>query len=969
MSDCYASSTWANLPAMMGAAASSEGDALPSAAASLSPSVRPGALGAAAATAAGAPGCSPVSAEVSEPSDALSAPSPAQAAQSSADTAEDEDELALALALAEPVVDDIRTLTAAPDAVVSLSLRIATMNAALEAGDLLPLCARLCALRLYGPALGREAPSATSAAAAEALAAAPASVTALDLSGVAPHRLAVTAVVRTLAAVAPRLRALSLSGADVGTLEVNGGLSAQVLEPAASLSRLDLSSAAIAEPSVCGPVCRALATLTSLRVLDLSGNVLTTAASESLAAALRGDVAGVCVDTGGSGATSSASSVCDVTRPALAFAAAASGAGTVQIVPAVLGAAANRGGVVPPCSTDDLDSDSKPTEAVQGALSVSAKALPTLSLTDDDSAARPRLGSPEPPLVPADDEAATSLKLFPVASRSASANTSSTSEPPEHDAAATTPLPASHPGGPASTLRCLSLAGAAPTSPQVALALASSLGSASRLAVLSMARCDFGAGNGLPAQALARAIRACSATLRVLDLRACRLWAAGVAEVAGAIAEASGLSALCLADNDCGTENADGGDALARAFAHTPRLTDLDLSGNWLSDAAMASLGPALSALPRLRVLGLERNRIGAAGVEHLASRSGYHGQWQCLQSFRLGSNPLRAAGFAALAPLLGRLWQLQHLSLHTCRLGPEEVSKMALALPGSMVPPPGQPAEAGIAAAGSASGVEAAGAAGAATLRAGAAEARPLQAAAPPASATPGSLPRRPRAMSDGTSPRLRTLDIHDNSLPGHAGGAALHALLASRACDTLSFIDARQCEMDDDAAASLAAALGSLAWKVRRLRLDVRNNPRLAVLPRGLACLGELAVDHDTVREPVVLDGEDGVDALRRATAERDDSDSQCSSDDSDSDSDSDSDDGDQSGPESGGEPPAALSWAAQREAERQLREAAAAAAPSRPLPVLQPEEHDGPDVEEGADVDHDALSNLLFDDDDDS
>lgn len=220
---------------------------------------------------------------------------------------------------------------------------------------------------------------------------------------------------------------------------------------------------------------------------------------------------------------------------------------------------------------------------------------------------------------------------------------------------------------------------------------------------------------------------------------------------------------------------------------------------------------------------------------------------------------------------------------------------------------------------------------------------------------------------MSDGTSPRLRTLDIHDNSLAGHAGGTALHTLLASRACDTLSFIDARQCEMDDEAAASLAAALGRLAWKVRHLRLDVRGNRRLTVLPRGLACLGELAVDHETVREPVVLDGEDGVDALRRATADRDDSDSQCSSDDSDSDSDSDSDDGAQSGPESGGEPPAALSWAAQREAERQLREAAAAAAPSRPLPVLQPEEHDGPDVEEGADVDHDALSNLLFDDDD--
>lgn len=460
-----------------------------------------------------------------------------------------------------------------------------------------------------------------------------------------------------------------------------------------------------------------------------------------------------------------------------------------------------------------------------------------------------------------------------------------------------------------------------------------------------MARCDFGAGSGLPAQALARTIRACAASLRVLDLRSCRLWAAGVSVVADAVAEATGLSALCLADNDFGTENAEGADALARAIAHTPRLTDLDISGNWLSDVAMASLGPALSALPRLRLLGLERNRIGAVGVQHLASKAAFHGQWQSLQTLRLGSNPLRAAGFSALGPLLGRLWQLQHLSLHTCRLGPEEVSALALALPGSTSPAPAQATQ------GSASAPP--------TL--------PQAVGAGFAAEAPAPQPRRPRAMSDGTSPRLRTLDIHDNSLAGHAGGAALHALLASRACDTLSFIDARQCEMDDDAAATLAAALGRLAWKVRQLRLDVRCNPRLTVLPRGLACLGELAVDHDTVREPVVLDGEDGVHALRRATAERDDSDSQCSSDDSDSDSDTDSDDGAQSGPESGGEPPAALSWAAQREAERQLREAAAAAAPSRPLPVLQPEEHDGPDVEDAADVDHDALSNFLFDDDD--
>jgi len=773
---------------------------------------------------------------------------------------DDED---VARALAEPVVDDLRTLTGAPDAVISLSLKLGSVHAALEATEMLPLCGRLCMLRLRGAAFGASADLATSSSACETLASAPASVTALDLSSIAPHRRAVPMVVGKLAEAAPRLRHLCLSRSDVLGLEAHGGLSASVLRRATRLARLELACVRLQDPTALVPVAAAIATLTSLRTLDLSGNLLERAAAGIIADALEGVEPSPLALLGSAGGLRSASCPASVTSP-------------TADSPALLGSPMSP---PPPVAADDLASSrsaSDPGSDTAPAAAALGSPLPTAP------ASPPPPVSPSPPPPPA-------LRCLE---------------------------------GPAASLRCVALSGVCPTDPGGTLRLVSALSRSSTLAVLALNGNDFGGGTGPPSRALGATIVSAGRRLRALDLSGCRLWTAGCDDVAHALAAAPCLVALSLAGNDMAGQGTAAASALAAALGACTALTDIELSGNCLCDDAMTALGPALSALPSLRHLGLEQNRLRAGSLASLgppppAAPSPW---FPALLSLRLGANAMRSPGMAELAAWLPGVASLQHLGLHTCRLHPADVEALAAALPWAERPP--------------------------AQAEPAAAEAEVAAAAAAP----------HPSASC------LRHIDLHDNLLPGAAGGAALRTLLASGGCDVLASLSVRQCELDDESVSVLAASLGGLAWKVRRLRLDLGGNPAVTVLPRGLGCLGELVVDSATVRSPEMRAGEDGVKALRRASAE------------SESESDADSDagsDGASTGSSNGLSQPrsgrqgsglsSVQSWQGSA-LEDALRDSAAPppgmAARLRPEPV-----HEGPDVEEDVELEDGALDGLMF------
>jgi hypothetical protein len=394
------------------------------------------------------------------------------------------------------------------------------------------------------------------------------------------------------------------------------------------------------------------------------------------------------------------------------------------------------------------------------------------------------------------------------------------------------------PEGPWASLRCLMLAGTCIHCSGGSFQLCRSLATTSGLLVLSLAECDFGAGAKAPCAALGYALEAHAESLRALDLGRCRLWEQGVVTIAEALGKCHRLLSLVLCHNDMGTH--DGGllTPLGRSLFRLKDLRELDLSHNSLGRLGLKAIAPAIASLSRLRSLGLECNNIDSHALEFLATefRDGCAAGWPELVSLRLGGNLLRSDGLALLAEhILPIAPNLQHLSLHACRIRSSDLELLTGVFSDAVLP----------------SG-----------------DADHLVVA------------------------RLRSLDLHDNDFGGVDGGHALLCLLRAPGISAMRMLDVRRCCIDNACARELASHVGSIAWMTRFLRVDLQSNPELTFLPQGLACFGELSVDADSITNVSVGLGEDGVAALRR---QADDSNSDSSTDSSSDEEDDDHEDDD--------------------------------------------------------------------------
>jgi Ran GTPase-activating protein (RanGAP) involved in mRNA processing and transport len=144
------------------------------------------------------------------------------------------------------------------------------------------------------------------------------------------------------------------------------------------------------------------------------------------------------------------------------------------------------------------------------------------------------------------------------------------------------------------------------------------------------------------AEAMIGAAGANTSALRVVPLTGLNLtWTAigieGLGHVIRGLAAVGNLSVLDLKGNWLGD---DGGGLLAAAFAagSFPRLTELHLRWNLLSERGAASLARALTQLPLLRVLDLGGNWLGDAGVASIASSAA---ELSHLSELRLDTNHL----------------------------------------------------------------------------------------------------------------------------------------------------------------------------------------------------------------------------------------------------------------------------------------------------------------------------------------
>jgi hypothetical protein len=721
-------------------------------------------------------------------------------------------------ALMEPAVDSMQVLTSDPDAVTSLSLELTKTQSAVDAFNIIPLCDRLGVVRLHGRSFTIANPARSATLVLQSL---PPTVTALDVSVPSLHESAIEAFVEGLEASAPGLHALRLAGVNVARLEEMSGFAERVLAPATKLVRLELPGTDLtgtSETAVEGlqAIADAIAKLSTLAVLDLSGNDLAQAGALVLARALAGPSVAPVIDS--------------LPRPA--------------------GAAVEDDDWTPPAAAAHVVKTER--EAVED------------DWTPPAAAARGLLAS----------------------------------------------------------LRCVALEGVTQGNTVGSLYLARALQCGTRLVALSLAGCPFGAGAGRPSSALSAAVRSNSVSLKSLNLRRCRLWTGGAMQLAAGLAHAVHLRTLNLAGNDVGAQSAAACEMLGRALLGMERLKDLDLSENYIHDDGMAHLAKALVSRRELESLGLSMNRLTGTGCKalHTAALAAAGPVWATLRSLRLGNNPLRADGmFWLCGGLLQGCRSLQFLGLEGCRLKAAGIVRLSQGLPGA-VPVNGlglptaaragngttvlaAPAQAAAASSASAGGLFGHGEAATALQAAGS---EPARSVSEGAAAVPAAKPDVTRSLSDsdpasaahlvrlealkvdGPSPVvacLRSLDIHDNLLCGSEGGHALRTLLSSGGCDELGMCDARACCIDDESAVALAASLGAVAWKTKRMRLDLRSNEALHTLPRGLACLGELSVDAATVSIPPVAPGQDGAEAIRAAAAADDDDDD----DDDDSDSDS--------------------------------------------------------------------------------
>lgn len=763
-------------------------------------------------------------------------------------------------ALHEPVVDSMQVLASDPDAVTSLALQLTKTQSAVDAFNVIPLCERLGVVRLHGRSFSMAHPARSATLVLQCL---PPSVTALDVSAPSLHESAVEGFVQGLESSAPGLHALRLAGVSVARMEEMCGFAERVLVRAPGLVRLELPGTDLSgtsETALDGlrSLTGAMTQLTSLAVLDLSGNDLGNNGALTLAHALAGS----------------------------------SGAAGIE--------------AVPPRSASESESESKSgaeaeddEEQAQG----ETQAADATGISEADAAATVAHAS-EDAIMAAEQE------LRPTASAGLDDDW----------------RPGARGGGLLASLRCLVLEGVTRGDALGSLYLARALQCGSRLVALSLAGCSFGAGAGVPASALAGAVKSHAASLKSLDLRRCRLWTGGGVQLARGLVGAHRMLSLNLAGNDLGGQAAEACGELAEALMGMPRLRDLDLSENHLHNDGLELLAPALVSRPHLQTLGLTMNRLTgeACRALHRAASAHKAPTWASLQSLRLGSNPLRSAGIVWLSSgLLQGCRTLHFLGLDGCRLRAHDIVRLAQGLPGmesataaGAVAPVAAIASAGARPSGSAA---TASEANERALRApgptanrsasaeGGAKADPMPTVGAARSlSTPDSHAGAPplrggllvsASTVTGTTPEhvptLRSLDIHDNLLSGHTGGRALQALLASRGCDVLGMCDVRACGLDNEAATSFASSLGAIAWKAKFMRLDARNNAELNTLPSGLACLRELSVDHTTVVSPVIAEGQDGADALRAAHDDSDESD--------DEDDDEDGEEEEQSGRES--------------------------------------------------------------------
>ena len=145
----------------------------------------------------------------------------------------------------------------------------------------------------------------------------------------------------------------------------------------------------------------------------------------------------------------------------------------------------------------------------------------------------------------------------------------------------------------------------------------------------------------------------------------------GTAEVLGAAGERDGRSeqegeAAEGGDGDGTSEKESGIELLCLALRDSLWLTQLDLSGNLISDGDCKLIGSALLTNGGLNVLNLSYNKIGDGGCEEIAAALKVHG----LGVLNLSYNQVKEKGGAALGEMLRTNSRLFDLNLSNNALG-----------------------------------------------------------------------------------------------------------------------------------------------------------------------------------------------------------------------------------------------------------------------------------------------------------
>ena len=126
--------------------------------------------------------------------------------------------------------------------------------------------------------------------------------------------------------------------------------------------------------------------------------------------------------------------------------------------------------------------------------------------------------------------------------------------------------------------------------------------------------------------------------------------------------------------------------ALAPALRHLPRLEQLILSRNNISEAGAAALAHASAdgALPRLRILHLEDNHIGEGGVQALAAAVA-GGALATLAELDLALNEVGAGAeaLAAACASADALPQLKFFDLRDNRIDVAGMQALVMAIAG----------------------------------------------------------------------------------------------------------------------------------------------------------------------------------------------------------------------------------------------------------------------------------------------